>query len=59
VTKALSILLALAALGCTSLRVATPEQAAALDDLDWQVERLPAEAAAPEPPPAPVSEVRP
>lgn len=25
--------------GCTTLRVASPQQAAALDDLDWQVER--------------------
>ena len=25
--------------GCTTLRVATPQQASDLDDLDWQVER--------------------
>ena len=36
-------LLAVALGGCTTLRVATPEEAAALDDVDWQVERAPTE----------------
>jgi hypothetical protein len=59
VRRALSVVLALSALACTNVRVATPEQAAALDDLDWQVERVPAEAPVAEPVPPPLSEARP
>lgn len=49
------VVVALTAAGCTNLRVATPEEAAALDDLDWTVERP----AAPAPSDAEVSEVNP
>lgn len=42
------LMLAMTTIGCTTLRVATPQQAADLDDLEWHVERT----APPAPPPA-------